>query len=273
MRRAVRPMRRAQRRGGDVLLEARGIDKRYRSRGACFTALRDACLSVDAGEMVGLIGASGSGKSTLASIVVGLETADAGTIELGGASCDASTPVSSRSRAYRRALGDVQMVFQNPAASFSPRMRIGAGVAEGVAYRGVSHRMRASMAADALERVGLARECADKYPWELSGGECQRAAIARAIVGSPKLLVCDEPTSSLDVTTQAHLVSMLARLCDDMGMACLFISHDLALVCSLCSRAYVLDKGRVVEEGAVEALFRRPGTEATKNLIAAARRS
>ena len=251
-----------------MLLEVAGVSKSYRSREGAFAALENVSLNMRAGEIVGLIGMSGSGKSTLASVVAGLETADKGTVAFDGVSADATVPLRNRPRAFGQAMAGLQMVFQHPALSFSVRMCIGKGVAEGVAYRGIPKGEQMERALAAIERVGLPRSYADKYPWELSGGECQRAAIARAIVGSPKLLVCDEPTSALDVTVQAQVVNLLAQLCAEEKMACLFISHDLALVRGLCARAYVIDAGAVVEEGSVAQLFDAPEAEATKCLVA-----
>ena len=251
-----------------MLLEAKGVSKSYSTRNGSFVVLDDAGLNVDSGEIVGLIGTSGSGKSTLADIIAGLEVADRGFVTFDGAQADVSMRMGKRSRAFRQAMSGMQMVFQHPTLSFSARMRIGRGVAEGVAYRGVSKGDREELALGAIERVGLPRSYADKYAWELSGGECQRAALARAIVGKPKLLVCDEPTSALDVTVQAQIVNLLVRLCEEEGMACLFISHDLALVRGLCSRAYVIDAGSIVEEGPVAKLFEDPHAEASKRLVA-----
>lgn len=251
-----------------MLLEVAGVHKTYDAKDGPFTALAGVGLNVAAGEIVGLIGTSGSGKSTLADVVVGLEAADEGRIEFNGASCDASVPMRKRSREFRQAMTQMQMVFQHPASSFSERMRIGQGVAEGVAYCGVSKGECEARALDALQQVGLPRAYAGKYAWELSGGECQRAALARAIVGNPKLLVCDEPTSALDVTVQAQIVNLIARLCEEREMACLFISHDLALVRGLCTRAYVIDAGAIVEEGPVAQLFDNPQADATRKLVA-----
>lgn len=253
-----------------MLLEARDITKTYATRAGSFTALDHVGFSVDEGDIVGLIGASGSGKSTVASIVSGLELADSGTLSLLGASCDASQRISHRPAAFRAALRSVQMVFQNPQMSFSDRMRLGEGIAEGIAYLGVPKAEHAARVAQALEMVGLPQSYARKFAWELSGGECQRAAIARAIIGRPRLLLCDEPTSSLDVTVQAQIVHLLADLCREMGMSCLFISHDLALVRGLCSWVYVLDDGRVVEEGTPAQAFEHPRSEAARRLAASA---
>lgn len=250
-----------------MLLRATGISKTYRTRDGVFEALRDVSIEVDSGQIIGLIGTSGSGKSTLASIVIGLETADSGRIEFDGESSDAHLKMGKRNAGFRRALEGMQMVFQNPTSSFSERMRIGIGVEEGVAYRGVPKSKRTQLMLEALEMVGLPRSYAGKYAWELSGGECQRAAIARAIIGRPKLLICDEPTSALDVTIQAQIVHLLNDLCLEMGMACLFISHDLALVRGLCSNVYVMDTGRIVESGDAESVLEHPQSDAARSLV------
>lgn len=250
------------------LLGVYGISKSYRTRDGMFQALDDVCLHVNTGEIVGLVGTSGSGKSTLASIIAGLELADKGEMRFQGAQCDVSSKMSARQPEFRKAMRSLQMVFQHPASSFSPRMRIGTGIEEGVAYLGISKPERKRLALEALESVGLPHSYMEKHAWELSGGECQRAAIARAIISNPSLLLADEPTSALDVTIQAQIVHLLANLCRDNGMACLFISHDLALVQGLCTRVYVMDEGRIVEEGNPETVFDEPVSDAAKRLAA-----
>ena len=250
-----------------MFLQAEGISKTYRTRKGQLRVLDDVSIEVAAGESVGLIGTSGSGKTTLASILLGLETADSGTVTLQGATCPANARLSKRPAEFRRAMRDVRAVFQNPVASFSERMRVGEGIEEGVAYLGVPKAERTRRMLEALYAVGLPASYAQKYPWELSGGECQRAAFARAIISRPKLLICDEPTSSLDVTIQVHIVHLLVDLCRDLGAACLFISHDLALVRGICSRVYVLDSGRVVEQGSSDEVFERPQSDAAKLLV------
>ena len=254
-------------RGSSVLLEASDICKTYRTRDGVFTALDGVSLCVGEGEIVGLIGTSGSGKSTMASILLGLELADAGRIVMQGNACSASMKLRWRSPEYRGALADVQMVFQNPLSTFSERMRIGDGVAEGIAYRGVPKAERDRRVAAALDAVGLPISYARKFAWELSGGECQRAAIARAIISNPKLLICDEPTSALDVTIQAQIVHLIAGLCRENRMACLFISHDLALVRGLCERVYVMEAGCIVEEGRAKDVLESPRSDAAKRLV------
>ena len=251
-----------------MLLEATNIAKAYRTDRGPLTALDSVSIEVDDGEMVGLIGASGSGKSTMASVVTGLEAADAGTLSFMGEECDARLPLVKRPQAFRRAALNMQMVFQHPASSFSDRMKIGKGVAEGIAYRDVASKDDQSrLVSEAFEMVGLPASYEEKYAWEISGGECQRAAIARAVISRPRLLICDEPTSALDVTIQAQIIELLKSLCCELGMACLFISHDLALVRNICSRVYVLDKGSVVEHGPVEEVFANPQSPAAQLLV------
>ena len=253
----------------EALLEALGISKTYAYRDGVFQALDNVSLTVGSGEIVGLVGASGSGKSTIASIIAGLEIADKGSLRFKGAGCDASAKMRARSAKYQQASKHLQMVFQHPASSFSPRMRIGAGIEEGAAYLGMPAEERRRRMHQALDAVGLPQSYAQKHAWELSGGECQRAAIARSIIGEPDLLIADEPTSALDVTIQAQIVHLLYDLCHENGMACLFVSHDLALVQGLCSRAYVMDGGCIVEQGDPASIFDAPESDAARRLAEA----
>ncbi len=252
-----------------MLLELKNITKFLPGHEA--PVLDQVSFALDKGERVGIIGPSGSGKSTLARIIARLERADAGSVMFNGATLRfgyeepesaISNVVSSRlSRAHRRsprsfrpsrgdrerihtAWLDMQMVFQNPEASFSDHFSIGRAVWEGAAYHPAfaqaSKEEREEKVARTLEVVGLERTFATKRIFELSGGEAQRASIARAIIGEPKLIICDEATSALDVTVQARIMDLLKHLYSDHGMAILFISHDLALVQDFCDRIYSL---------------------------------
>lgn len=252
-----------------MLLELKNITKFFPGHKA--PVLDQVSFALDKGERVGIIGPSGSGKSTLARIIARLERADAGSVMFNGATLRfgyedpesaTSNVVSSRlSRAHRRsprsfrpsrgdrerihtAWLDMQMVFQNPEASFSDHFSIGRAVWEGAAYHPAfaqaSKEEREEKVARTLEVVGLDRTFATKRIFELSGGEAQRASIARAIIGEPKLIICDEATSALDVTVQARIMDLLKHLYSDHGMAILFISHDLALVQDFCDRIYSL---------------------------------
>lgn len=225
-----------------MLLVARGLNKTFAQKGEA--VLRDVSLGIDAGEKVGIVGRSGSGKSTLARIIAGLETADSGTVAFNGVTrVQHESTTRAQKRAAYRAWLSMQMVFQNPEASFSSHMNIGRAVAEGIAYHPQFEKVDRKMLVDkALCEVGLDPAVASKRAFELSGGQCQRAAIARAIISNPKLIICDECTSALDVTVQARIMDLLERLQRDYGMAFMFISHNRALVQNFCDRVYSFDR-------------------------------
>jgi ABC-type glutathione transport system ATPase component len=260
--------------GGPVpLLEVAGASVRYVLPGAALgarrrtlNALTDVSIDVPAGGRLGIVGESGSGKSTLARVVLGLVRASAGTV------CWDGRPVDyGDARAMRALRREVQVVFQDPFGSLDPRMT--AGEAIGEALQALAPPMRSVTAQDriraALTEVGLAPEFADRYPHELSGGQCQRVAIARATIARPRLLVCDEAVSALDVSVQAQIVNLLHELSDRHGMALLFISHNLAVVRHLCDDIAVLNRGRLVERGSREAIFGSPRDPYTQALLAA----
>ena len=230
------------------LLSISGLIKRFSSDAP--PALDDVSITVGAGESVGIVGESGSGKTTLARCLVGLERADAGTIDW-----------SSSLPAARRA----QIVFQDPTSALNPSMTIGAALSEAL-RAGDQHEARS--VADLLALVGLPLSYARRRPASLSGGEQQRVAIARALAPAPQLLVCDEAVSSLDVSVQAQILNLLADLLDELGLALLFITHDLAVVRQVARRVYVMRDGRVVESGETEALLTAPSHAYTRALFA-----
>jgi oligopeptide transport system ATP-binding protein len=255
------------------LLEVRGLTVRFPVRGAgllgprnWLVAVNEVDLDVAAGQAVGLVGESGCGKSTLARAILGLITPQSGTISWRG------RPVTrADATGLRQMRREVQVVFQDPVGSLDPRMTIGESVAEALAaLGGPAARDEAwRRVTVTLEEVGLDAALASRYPHELSGGQCQRAAIARAIVARPKLLVCDEAVSALDVSVQAQIVNLLAELRRRHGLSLLFISHNLAVVRHLCDEVLVVYRGRVLERATRAGLFCDARHPYTRLLLAA----
>jgi nickel transport system ATP-binding protein len=229
-----------------MLLEVRGVEKGYQ-RGGLFgrqepvPVLRGVDLSLAEGDNLGLIGRSGSGKSTLGRIVLGLERPDAGTVLFQGRNLH-DLPRVDRRRIRR----DLQVVFQDTHSALNPRLRIGASVAEPLQnYERLSPGALRDRVRGLLALVGLAAADAEKYPHQFSGGQLQRIAIARAIALNPRLIVLDEAVSSLDMLVQARILDLLADLQQRLGMAYLFIAHDLRVVVRLARRLAVMDAGRI----------------------------
>lgn len=250
-----------------VLLELRSVSKTFR-RGR-LVAVDDVSLEVRAGEIVGIVGSSGAGKSTIARLAVGLITPDAGTIAVEGA--DLSTLGRTERRAARRRL---HLVFQDPYTSLAGHLRVADLVAEPLVIHGAGDRgSRGDVVADALSAVELpASRYLSRWPHELSGGERQRVALARALVLQPRLIIADEPTAMLDPRVRAELLDLMAELQVTLGMAYLFITHDLAVADGLCNRLVVMSRGAVVEGGPTETVVGRPCHPATIALVDAARR-
>ena len=228
-------------------------------------ALSNVSFSFYAGETLGIIGESGSGKSTIAKLIMGLQEATSGRIF----ACNRE--VTNASRIERKKLyQSIQMVFQDAAGSFNPRRRIGSVLGETVCQLcGESESAAAERVAALLADVGLPAEYAAKYPHELSGGECQRAAIARAMAVHPEILVCDEATSALDVSAQARIMRLLLHLQVVHSVSLIFITHDLPLVSNIADRLLILEQGRIVESGPTEEIIRNPQQDYTKKLLAA----
>jgi peptide/nickel transport system ATP-binding protein len=250
-----------------VVLEARGLVVEYGRRlGRRFRAVDDVSFTVGRGEIVGLVGESGSGKTTIGRAAVGLAPITAGTVVVSG------TDVASAGRAERTAMRrGVGVVFQNPMMSLNPRYTVGQTVAEPLRQIAGLSAVEADARVDRLlVDVGLGSAWRHRYPHELSGGQRQRVAIARAVALDPALLIADEPTSALDVSVQARVLDVFRELQDRLGFACLFVTHDLAVVDSLCDRVVVLRSGRLVEQGTRDRILRAPEQDYTRRLIAAA---
>jgi ABC-type glutathione transport system ATPase component len=252
----------------DLLLSARGLEKAYRSRtgAGVVRAVDGISLELSPGETLGIVGESGSGKTTLGRLIARLEKPDAGTITFDGE--DWLALAGERLRRRRR---DLQMVFQDPKGSLNPRLSVGAQIREPlhvqaiVPEREIPGRVRAL-----LNDVGLSPETAARFPAQLSGGQRQRVAIARALATGPKLLVCDEPLSALDVSVAAQIVNLLLDLRETTGVAMIVISHDLPAVARLADRVAVVYSGRVVEEGPAAEVLRAPRHPFTVSLCDAA---
>ena len=237
------------------------------SRRERFDALAGVSVSVSPGETLGIVGESGCGKSTLARSIIQLVTHYDGEVTLLGRSLG-----ELRTKAPGEIGRDMQMVFQDPLASLNPRMTIGQIVAEPlrVHHPELSRRDREEQVAEMLRKVGLDPAMINRFPHEFSGGQCQRTGIARALITSPRLLICDEALSALDVSVQEGIVDLLISLQSELGLAILFIAHDLGVVRRICHRVVVMYLGRVVEEGRVEDLYTHPAHPYTRALLDAA---
>ncbi|WP_407699878.1 dipeptide ABC transporter ATP-binding protein [Streptomyces liliiviolaceus] len=237
----------------EVVLEAVGLRREFGRGKRAFAAVDDVSLTVRRGETLGIVGESGSGKTTLGRMLVGLLEPTAGRITPGGG-----------------VRPDVQMVFQDPVSSLNPRRSVGESIADPLRARGerdeggVRGRVR-----ELLERVGLEGAHYDRYPHEFSGGQRQRVGIARALAADPRVIVCDEPVSALDVTTQAQVVALLGELRRELGLALVFVAHDLAVVRQVSDRVAVMRGGRIVEYGPVDEVYESPRDPYTRQLLAA----
>ncbi len=240
---------------------------RWFGRAATTTGIENISLAIAPGESVGLVGESGSGKSTLARALLGLDALDSGTLTLDGKRLDLKRPEDRR--AVRR---KVQLVFQDPYGSFDPRRTIGWSLAEPFALDDAppDENEQRERVAHYLNEVGLAADFATRYPHEMSGGQRQRAALARALMTEPELLVLDEPVSALDVSVRAQILDLLESLQDKNRVAYLLITHDLTLLRAVTDRALVMQKGRIVEQGRTADILAHPQNAYTQSLLAAA---
>ena len=247
----------------EPILSVRNLSKTFKLKGRDdVKAVNDVSFDLFPGETLGVIGESGSGKTTLVNLITGLLPATEGSILLDGievTKCDG--------KALRDARKKLQVVFQTPTESFDPRRTLGDGICESMRNNNISKGDARSRAKDLLKLCGLPEDFVDRYPHEVSGGQCQRAAIARALAIEPKLLVCDEATSALDVTIQAEIIELLVKLRKELDMAILFICHDIALVQQFCDRVVVMYHGELVEEGIPNEVIASPQNKYTQDLI------
>lgn len=248
------------------LLQVQDLRVEFRQpRGRVFQALKGVSLHIGRGETVGLVGESGSGKTTIGRVILGQTPATAGRVVFDG------EDITQATRQRRRALGrDIQVVFQDPVGSLNPARTVGDTLAEPLlAAGGVGAAEIRQRIADILQRVGLPADTAARYPGQFSGGQRQRIAIARAVIGRPRLVVCDEPVSALDLSVQAQVLNLLNELQRSLGLSLLFISHDLTVVRHVSHRTVVLYGGEIVEQGEAARVHEAPQHPYTQALLAA----
>ncbi len=252
-----------------ALLSVDGLHTRYVTRGRVLHAVDGVSLDVAAGETVGLVGESGCGKSTLGKTILRLLDPVAGSIRLGGLDI-----AGFGQRALLPVRRRMQMVFQDPYGSLNPRQTVAALLGTPLKVHGRGSRAaRREQVRDMVARVGLPADAVDRYPHEFSGGQRQRIGIARALVLSPELVVCDEPVSALDLSIQAQILNLLADLKRELGLSYLFISHDLSVVRYFADRVLVMYLGRIVESAGHAELWRTPRHPYTRALLAAVPRA
>jgi oligopeptide/dipeptide ABC transporter ATP-binding protein len=247
------------------LLSVRSLCVQYRSARGTVRAVEDVSFDLDAGETIGLVGESGCGKSTLGKAIMCLVPRCDGIVVLDGESLTEMQP-----RALKAARRNIQMIFQDPYSSLNPRHDVGTIVGQPLSVAGWSRRDIRDRVAELMEQVGLPADVVRRYPHEFSGGQRQRIGIARALALSPRVIICDEPVSALDVSVRAQVINLLRDLQQVTGVSYLFISHDLSVVKHIADRLIVMYLGRIVESGRGEEIWRRPAHPYTSALLAAA---
>ena len=242
------------------LLKVENLCKSYKKHGNKFFAVKNLSFDIENGECVGLVGESGCGKSTTAYIIARLIKEDSGNIYFNDKKINSSKLVPDGK--------NIQMIFQNPADSFDPRDTLINGIMQGAAsYKIYNNEELKKISLELFDYVGLKKSYANVKISELSGGECQRAAIARALICSPKLLICDEATSALDVIIQAQIVELIRKMKNESKMSILFITHDIPLAASICDRIAVMKDGTIVEFNKSGDVINNPKSSETKKLI------
>lgn len=249
----------------EPILRVENLRKTFSRQGqADFAAVNGIDFELFPGECLAIIGESGSGKTTAVNLIARLLDATSGSVFLDGREI-----THLRGRQLRQVYKTMQMVFQTPTDSFDPRRTLGDGIGESLRNAGVSRKETRERVGELLKKCGLSPEFASRYPHQVSGGQCQRAAIARALAIEPKLLICDEATSALDVTVQKEVLDLLNELRAQQGqsLSILFICHDISLVQQFADRVLVMYHGNIVEEGTPDEVIRAPQDNYTKRLI------
>ena len=243
------------------ILKVSSIKKTFLKDGESNTVINDVSFTVKKGQCVGIVGESGCGKSTTVRVILGLLNFDEGEIILSGNKLSPQNKIR-----LKEIQGKIQMVFQMPTESFNQRIKLGKSIKEAMKKILTSEEKEVKLK-KLFEECQLSYDLADRYPKEVSGGQCQRAAIARALASDPQLLICDEATSALDVTVQYKIMNLLKNIQRNRNMAILFICHDIALVQQFCDYVLVMDKGKIIEEGIPNEVILNPSQMFTKKLI------
>ena len=243
------------------ILKVSSIKKTFLKDGESNTVINDVSFTVKKGQCVGIVGESGCGKSTTVRVILGLLNFDEGEIILSGNKLSPQNKIR-----LKEIQGKIQMVFQMPTESFNPRIKLGKSIKEAMKKILTSEEKEVKLK-KLFEECQLSYDLADRYPKQVSGGQCQRAAIARALASDPQLLICDEATSALDVTVQYKIMNLLKNIQRNRNMAILFICHDIALVQQFCDYVLVMDKGKIIEEGIPNEVILNPSQMFTKKLI------
>lgn len=260
----------------DMILRAEKLKRVFISGKSSFAAVDQVSFELKKGECLGIVGESGSGKSTVARLLTGILPCSEGEILFFVPEKNNDRDKEDGSwinitqagkRELRKAYRHMQMVFQTPAESFDPRRTLGDGIGESLRNMGIKGLELKNRVDNLLEICGLSPEFALRYPHQVSGGQCQRAAIARALAVEPQLLICDEATSALDVTVQKQIMELLMKLKKEQNLSVIFICHDLALVQMFCDRVLVMNQGRIVETGTPDQVIHSPREEYTRMLV------
>ena len=246
----------------EIILKAEHLKKVFVSGKKSMTAVDDVSFELNRGECLGIVGESGSGKSTIAKMLTHLEPVTDGQIFLKGKDI-----TRLRGKSLRKTYQDIQMVFQMPMESFDPRRTLGDGIGESLRNMGISRAETRKRVENLLERCGLDAEYADRYPHQVSGGQCQRAAIARALAVSLDILICDEATSALDPQTTSSILALLKDINERFNITIVIITHQMSVVREICSHVAIVKGGEVAEQGTVEEIFTHPKTAVARELL------